>query len=926
MNMVKNDGDDAMRNKRIFQRMFLVAVVIFLPVFLLLNCAIAEIATVRNVLIWSQSELGTYPLPKLESNFYNTDAFLLTDGQITSITANWEASGKITLEVSADNGLNFTPVVNGVPLKSNFVSGNRLRWRAQALTDDAKLSWLKITYTDTAGVTGTFGQPELSGFKYRKAIFIRNSSTQDLYNYQIKLRIGESTTVKLVDLNCVGRIQADFKDIRFSATDGQTPLAYYLEALEGQAPDRIATVWLKVPQIPKNSTLTLYLYYGNPDAQDLGDPYRVFDFFEDFKGETLNQDKWVIYTEPKGSIELKPGQVKLDAAELISKNFQFREGIIEYSCEIENGFEDSFNIRNKNDNSYDIPAWVAYSSVYKGAEHCLAVNGIVKTNDPLANPIMAGQKYNYGIKVDSGKIAFERFDAHSQELQASTVYQVSLEPKAGFLSLRSGGDGNGKNIMSFGSIRVRRAAAILPAIESVSQEEAVDLPVFVNTTLSEKGNIVLENDAKSGYYLSSDIASAQPVRIIVPSWNIDSSDKTTNLIGISADQGVTYKNACVKGKFYYASKKDFAVGTGLKLRVDFSRPNSIDLSSGLSMFSLDYRPGKITVISPNGGEVWAQGTEQEITWSAQEYESTYPFNIAYSADAGKNYTFIAGQIPNSGEYLWNIPVATVPRIIIKVADALEEKIFDTSDKAFSITVARETGDYLSSGLGQWSNAKAWAGAKIPGLASEIKITANATIIATEPVSFRSLTIGDGIGKVTTTIVLKAGVNKGCGEITIRKGGKLIQDSSSQISLDGNLTLKSGGLLTHASLAELDIIAQNINLEPEAQVNADGVNEAKGGVIKLSARQDFNIYGVITADGKDGQGVKPGASAGQVFLNANKFGGEKAVIHAQGGQALVQGGAGGEIYVTGNGGKISGTVNVNGGKAKLEGKAGSIMFK
>jgi hypothetical protein len=925
MDMVKNNKDRIKGNKKIFQQTFLALVVALLFLFLSVNYAVAETATLRNALIWNQDGTGAYSLPKLENKFYNINELLPTDGQITSITANWEARGKVTLEVSADNGLHFTPVVNGVPLKSNFVSGNRLRWRAEVLTDDAKLSWLKIVYTDTAGVQGTFGQPQLSGFKYRKAISIKNSSVQDLYNYQIKLRIGESLTAKPVDLNCAGRIQSDFKDIRFCASDAQTPLAYYLEELVGQAPNRIATVWVRIPQLPKNSSLTLYLYYGNADAQDLADPDKVFDFFEDFKGQALNQGKWVVSTEQKGSIDLKPGKIKLDAAELITRDFQFQEGIVEYSCEIENGFENSFNIRNKNDNSYDVPAWVAYSSVYKGAEHCLAVNGIVKANDALAKPIAAGQKYNYGINVESGKMAFERRGVQTQELQASVTYQISPEPLPGFLSLRSGGEGNGKNIIYFGSIRVRRAAAALPVIEGEGKEEVMALPVFVNTTLSEKGNIVLKADASSGYYLSREIGSAQPVRIIVPSWNIDPSDKITNLIGISADQGATYKSACVNGKFYYASKKDFATGTGLKVRVDFSRSNSVDLSSGLAMFSLDYRPGKITVLSPNGGEVWAQGTEKEITWSAQEYEPTYPFNTAYSSDAGKNYTLIAEQIPNSGECLWNVPV-NAQQILIKVADAFEENIFDTSDKACNISVAKETGDYLFTGKGTWNNAAAWTGSKIPGLASEIKIAANATVIATDPVSFRSLTIGDGTGKVTTTIVLKAGVNKGCGEIIIRKGGKLIQDGQGQIYLDGNLTLKSGGLLTHTSGAKLDMVAQNINLEPGAQVSADSVNEDRGGVIKLSARQDFNIYSAITADGKDGRGTNAGASAGQIFLSANKFGGEKAVIHAQGGQALTQGGAGGQIYVTGNGGKISGTVNVNGGKAKLEGKAGSIVFK
>ncbi|MCX5695959.1 MAG: DUF2341 domain-containing protein [Candidatus Omnitrophica bacterium] len=903
-------------------------VLVFLCSFLFVSLAFAEVATLQKSVIWSADKTSDYKLPEISGGVYLAQDFIATDGQIKSLTANWQASGKISLEVSADSGLHYYPVTNGVPLKNNFVSGDRLRWRATALSADAKLSAVNINYTDTKGLLGNFGEPSLSGFLYRKEVVLKNYSGQDLYNYQLKLKIAEAQTVKDADINLEGHTLADFKDIRFSAADGQTPLPYYLESLEGATGSRTATVWVKVPQIPTTGVI-FYLYYGNDAAAGLSDPNATFDFYEDFTATTLDKNKWVLHTEPKGSAELTSGAIKLDAAEIITKEFQFKEGIIEYSCSSESGFENSLNIRNKNEESYDSPIWLAYASIYKGAEHCIAVDGIVKVNDSLAKLTVAGEKYNYRITLDSGKIVFQRLGIASPaegglamtEVQASAAYNIDPLPKAGYLSLRSGGDGSGKNIIYFGAIRARKAAATLPAIYNIGKEEGVTPPVFVDTKIASNGELVLKDDATSGYYLRNISTASLPVRIMIPSWKMDASDSAELEVRISADKGESYKKSCESEKFYYASKKDFDPGTGLKVRLDISRPRTVLATGGLSKFSLDYRPGKINIISPNGGETWAAGTEKEITWIASEYEASYPFNAAYSTDGGKNYTLIAENIPNSGSYLWN-PVAEGKNMLIKIADANDANIFDLSDNTLNTQAAVEASDYLTTGTGKWSSAAAWVSKKTPGLSTEVTLSNNATIYADQPVSFRSLTIGDGSGKNTTTLMLKAGVNKGCQEIIVRKGGRLIQDGQEQTVIKGNLTVKSAGILTHTAGTKLDIAADSINIEPGSMVDASGIDNNSGGSIKLSAVGNFYIYSSITADGKEGSG----ASGGSISLSADKFGGSNAAIHAEGASAAEVGGDGGQINIIGKGGTITGTIYANGGKAKVNGKPGSIVLK
>jgi hypothetical protein len=680
-------------------------VLVFSLSFLFAGVANAETVTLQKALIFSADNSSDYKLPEVSGSVYALKDFIATSGQITGITVNWKSSGAINFEVSADNGLHYYSVVNGAPLKNNFVNGDRLRWRATTLSDDAKLTAVNINYTDTAGVSANFGEPELSGFLYRKEISIEKSKNEDLYNYQLKLKIGENESVKNVDFNLGGRTLADFKDIRFAAADGQTPLPYYIEALEGETGSRVATVWVRVPQIPKAGVI-LYLYYGNDTAESLSNPNATFDFYEDFTAASLDKNKWVVHTEQKGSASLTKGAVKLDAAEIITKEFQFKEGIIEYSCSSESGFENSLNIRNKNEESYDSPIWLAYASIYKGAEHCIAVDGIVKVNDPLAKLAVAGEKYNYRVTLDSGKITFERFEMASgkmgqspsgtvpifpmTELQASAAYDIDPMPKAGYLSLRSGGDGGGKNIINFGALRVRKAAAYSP-VHNIGKEERVALPIFVDTKLSSYGNITLKDTATSGYYVSSDIAAADgTVRIIIPTWKVEPADKTTVKVSVSADGGANYKKECENAKYYYVSKKDFSAGLSLKARLDISRQNTGENSLGISEVSLDYRPGKITVTAPAGGESWTQGN-QKISWSALDYEVTYPIKLEYSLDLGKSYKEIVEKTDNYGEYFWDIPSGSQSRrAVIRVSDGYDNSINSVSRKPFAITLAQGT--------------------------------------------------------------------------------------------------------------------------------------------------------------------------------------------------------------------------------------------
>ena len=90
----------------------------------------------------------------------------------------------------------------------------------------------------------------------------------------------------------------------------------------------------------------------------------------------------------------------------------------------------------------------------------------------------------------------------------------------------------------------------------------------------------------------------------------------------------------------------------------------------------------ITVISPNGGEVWNVGSTQYITWAATGYVS-HVMKLAYSTDSGSSWTIFAITSANDG-YPWVIPDDVSANCRIRVAYSNNSSIYDISDSDFTV--------------------------------------------------------------------------------------------------------------------------------------------------------------------------------------------------------------------------------------------------
>ncbi|MFH1442358.1 MAG: DUF2341 domain-containing protein [Candidatus Omnitrophota bacterium] len=498
---------------------------------------------------------------------------------IKSITVNWAFTGKVTLEVCATGkDSDYAAVVNGVPLKKGFIEGSSLKWRA-TLAPGSKLSEVRINYEDILGIESSWGNPNLSGFKFRKPLFIKGDSKEELFNYPVLIKIGESSKSEKCDFYIKGIIQSDFADIRFTQADQETLLPHWVETITGKAPSRVASVWVNIPQIP-SAGLKIFLYYGKDKARNLTDGQKVFDFFDDFKEGNLDAKKWQDYA-----------------------------------------FED---------------------------------NGVV-----------VEYKAKTGAQIKTLNTTGLTIDAIIKLFQDVSAYEW---------------------------VRARKTTATPAVVDIINTkaagEEAPNLADFQGLKTAANGDLVLNDYSMEGIYISPDYFPVFEARIMIPAWKAVSPLGSSIGVDISADNE-NFRKDCQSEDYYYAGRKDFVRGSKLKWSMRLSKNSAVSLSPRTQYFSLDYRPGTITLVSPDGGEKLTGNSEYKIIWSAWEYEPSYRMKLEYSKDGGVTYNLINEAVDNTGTYIWLVPDIASGKVLIKISDALSEDVYDISNNVFLISLSAQ---------------------------------------------------------------------------------------------------------------------------------------------------------------------------------------------------------------------------------------------
>jgi len=636
-----------------------------------------------NGVVISSSTEGTCELP----NPYKTDA------PITSLTANWSFTGKVTLEVSVTgNSRDYMKVTNGVPAHyRESAQGNRIKWKA-TLAPNSSLTDLKIVYSDLSGVVGSFGNELLSGFSTRRQVYIKGSKAGEVFNYQMLIKVGESEKPAVpCDIKLNAGIISDFADIRFTQADGETLIPHYLEEVTGKAPDRIAYFWIRMPEIPKDG-LPIYMYYGKAAALDLSDADKVFDFFDDFNGTVLNPKKWKITLYDKeGTADVADSILSLKSARVTSLDYKFASGLIEYKAGSSANGQATAIVRAGQSESDDL---AASSSPLETLAHAIAKGASIRVND--TRPITAGAFYAYRIYCDdTGIMAFRRYDESGIGLpQASSQYSAGPAPA---MPIGLSSSGAGKE-MYCKWIRVRQAVYPPPRVDDIGSfagaTETTNLPEFYNVSTAPNGSLIAAPNTSGGYYLSRIISPGFEVRILKPYIAARSAGDDLTGISISTKAGGKFYAGWENGKTRYVSKKEFDKGSQLKWKADFGAEGASSVivrrpqaDEAISSFALEFYSGFIRVILPNGGEAIAPGTKYSIFWSAEGYGKDYPMEISYSGPGKRQFKAIASKVNNSGDYSWDVPSKASGEAVVKVADYNDKNVYGISEECFYITTS-----------------------------------------------------------------------------------------------------------------------------------------------------------------------------------------------------------------------------------------------
>jgi hypothetical protein len=100
----------------------------------------------------------------------------------------------------------------------------------------------------------------------------------------------------------------------------------------------------------------------------------------------------------------------------------------------------------------------------------------------------------------------------------------------------------------------------------------------------------------------------------------------------------------------------------------------------------------VTVTSPNGGEIWTQGTTHNITWTSIAVINVM---IELSVNNGASWSPVISSTPSTGTYSWLVPNTPSTQCLIRVSDVSNPATNDLSDAVFTIDLGVGVEDEFS---------------------------------------------------------------------------------------------------------------------------------------------------------------------------------------------------------------------------------------
>jgi len=144
--------------------------------------------------------------------------------------------------------------------------------------------------------------PDGNAYIYRRKVHIKELSGKTLTDYQIKIVLGAGDPI-------FAHARSAGEDIRFCYHPEAEMIPHWIEKYDPDAEEAI--IWVKVPEIPANSEIEIYMYYGNPEVASESDGEATFEFFDDFEEMSLDTEKWG--ERGSGSYVISNSIIEMDA-------------------------------------------------------------------------------------------------------------------------------------------------------------------------------------------------------------------------------------------------------------------------------------------------------------------------------------------------------------------------------------------------------------------------------------------------------------------------------------------------------------------------------------------------------------------------------------------------------------------------------------
>jgi hypothetical protein len=193
------------------------------------------------------------------------------------------------------------------------------------------------------------------------------------------------------------------------------------------------------------------------------------------------------------------------------------------------------------------------------------------------------------------------------------------------------------------------------------------------------------------YTAVSDTIEFQPAPPVVASFSIDNGAAGTT------SQNVTLNNTCTGNPTeYMASESSSFTGAGWNV---YSAVPNFSLSSGIGgktvYFKVKNAGGEstpvsdtitvnasVTMVNPNGGEIWPVGSTQTIRWTSNGI--TGYVKIEMSRNNGTSWATLITKTANDGAFSWKVIAPATTQALIRIKSVSNPSVIGISSANFRI--------------------------------------------------------------------------------------------------------------------------------------------------------------------------------------------------------------------------------------------------